>query len=133
MLKKALLTAAAASLALVFTGCSSFQTATNLNGVQLSTDPSRTAVAHVHAEIWGVYIFGSIPIFTGSTIMPERCAMFEDNVTIPRTIGMATKLTKARLNAQYLDALQSESSSCWLFPTLIFWYKSIQVSGNALR
>ena len=133
MLKKAFLTAAAASLTLVFAGCSSFQTATNLNDVKLSPAPDRTTVAHVHGEVWGIYLLGCIPFFTGSTITPERCALFEDNVTVPRTVGMVTKTTQARLNAPYLDNLQSESTSCWLFPTILFWYKSIQVSGNALR
>ena len=133
MLKKALFTAAAASLALVFAGCSSFQTATNLNDVKLSTDPERTTVAHVHGEVWGIYLLGCIPFFTGSTITPERCALFEDNVTIPRAAGMVTKTAQARLNAPYLADMQSETTSYWLFPTILFWYKSIQISGNALR
>ena len=59
--------------------------------------------------------------------------MFEDNVTIPRAVGMVAKTSQARLNAQYLDNLTTEKTSVWLAPTLLFWYKSIQVSGNALR
>ena len=82
---------------------------------------------------WVMIFVNIYHFFTGSTITPERCSIFEDNVTVPRAVGMVTKTTQARLNAPYLDNLQSESTSCWLFPTILFWYKSIQVSGNALR
>lgn len=133
MLKQFAAAVAALVLGAFFAGCSSFQTATNLNDVKLTTEPGKTSIAHVHGEVWGVYLLGVIPFFTGSTITPGSCAMFENNVTVPRAVGMVTKTTQSRLNAPYLTDLQSEKTSVWLFPTVLFWYKSIAVSGNALR
>ena len=133
MLKKIFLAAAAAALSVVFASCSSFNTAANLNDMKLSTNPNVTTIAHVNGEVWGVYLLGVIPFFSGSTATPDRCVMFEDTVTIPRTVGMVVKTSQARLNAQYLDNMTTEKTSTWLFPTLLFWYKSIQISANAMR
>lgn len=132
MLKKIFL-AAAAAMSAVFASCSSFDTAANLNNMKLSTDPNVTAIAHVNGEVWGVYLLGVIPFFSGSTVMPERCTMFEDNVTVPRAVGMVIRTSQARLNAQYLDNLSTQKTSTWIMPSLLFWYKSVQVSANAMR
>ncbi len=133
MLKKIFLAVSAAAVCMSFTACSSFSTAANLNGMKLTTNPQRTTLAHVHAEITGVYLLGVIPFFTGSAIQPEKCAAFEDNVTVPRAVGLLTKTAHDRMAASYIEDVQTEKTSVWLAPTILFWYKSIQVSGNALK
>ncbi|MBR2435856.1 MAG: hypothetical protein IKB22_10345 [Lentisphaeria bacterium] len=134
ILKKFMLAAAGVAAALALAGCSSFTAADNLNNVQIAPKSSPdTYQAHIHAEVWGIYLMGVIPVFTGSTVSPGRCAVFEDTVNIPSTIGMTTKLTKARMNTEKIYDLQSETTSTWLSPTILFWYKAVQVSGNISR
>ena len=134
MMKKMMLAVLAAATVIAMTGCSSFTSAANLNQVKIvpGVQP-QDYQAHVHAEVWGVYIFSAIPLFSGSTVTPGRCTFFNDTVNVPSAVGMVTKMTRKRLNSDKIYNLQSTTDSSWLIPTGLFWYKSVQVSGNVSR
>ena len=57
ILKKFMLAAAGVAAALALAGCSSFTAADNLNNVQIAPKSSPdTYQAHIHAEVWGIYL-----------------------------------------------------------------------------
>lgn len=129
-----MLAALAAVSVIAMTGCSSFQTAANLNRVKIIPGAqAQDYQAHINAEVWGVYLLGAIPMFTGSTLTPGRCTFFNDTVNVSSAVGMATKLTRSRLNADKIYDLQTTTDCAWIIPSGIFWYKSVQVSGNVYR
>lgn len=134
MMKKMMLAALAAVTVVAMTGCSSFSSAANLNRVKIipGAQPHEYQ-AHINAEVWGVYLLGVIPMFSGSTVTPGRCTFFNDTVNVPSVVGMATKMARARLNCDKLYNLQSTVECNWIIPSGIFWYKGVQVSGNVSR
>ena len=132
MLKKVMIAAAAAVVALSFTACSSIQVATTLNNEKITTAENATSLAHINGEIWGIYLF-SIPLFTGSSTQPGRCADFSDTVQVDNAVSKVTKNAHTDFEATTVEGLTSERSSTWLLPFLVLWYDSVQVSGNAIR
>ena len=67
MAKKFFMAAMAAVLAVTFTACSSISTGTTVHGMKLSDSDVTTVPVHVNGEIWGVYLFGILPLMTGSS------------------------------------------------------------------
>ena len=132
MLRKIMIAAVAAVVALSFTACSSLQVATTLNNEKITTAENATSLAHINGEIWGIYLF-SIPLFTGSSTQPGRCAIFTDTVQVDNAVSMVTKKALNDFEATTVTDLTSERSSTWLLPFLVIWYNSVQVSGNAIR
>ena len=53
MLRKIMIAAVAAVVALSFTACSSLQVATTLNNEKITTAENATSLAHINGEIWG--------------------------------------------------------------------------------
>ena len=129
MIKKAVMILAAAAMVAGLTACSSVETATNLNNVNLSVNGSDTSLAHLNGQVWGVYFLNLLPLFTGSTSKPGNCEAFRDTVKIENAIRMITKKA-ANLDATRLVDLYSMKSNFWLFP---FTVKTIDVSGNAVK
>ena len=132
MFRKIMISAAAAAAALAFTACSSIQVATTLNNEKITTVENATSLAHLNGEIWGIYLF-SIPLFSGSSTQPGKCAIFTDTVQIDNAVSMVTKKAAAEFEATTVENLTSERTSTWIFPFLVIWYNSVQVSGNAIR
>ena len=132
MLRKIMIAAVAAVAALSFTACSSIQVATTLNNEKITTAENATSLAHLNGEIWGIYLF-SIPLFTGSSTQPGRCAVFSDTVQVDNAVSMITKKALTDFEATTVEGLTSQRSSTWLLPFLVLWYDSVQVSGNAIR
>lgn len=128
-MKRILMTAVSAALALAFTACSSVRTGTNLHEIKLTETDNVQTIAHMHADVWGVYLFGILPLFTGSTTTPGACAVFKDTVRLDNAVSMITKKA-VNLDASRLLSLTSESTCVWL---LIVSVKDVQVSGNAVR
>ena len=127
MLKKMIAAGAAVAVAAALAGCSSVDTGTTLNGQKL-TLPDSTNVAHINGYTWGIYFFG-LPLFTGSTKAPGTCAIFSDTVQVDNVTHMLTKKSKD-LGATHLVDLQSNRNSTWF---ILFSYKEIQASGNAVK
>lgn len=132
MLRKAMLFVMAAVAASVFVACSSVQTGSVLNNQKLTTDANYESMGHVHAKIWGIYLL-SLPVFTGSSNSSGRCTMFNDTVTVNNAVDLATKVARTKLNGSVVTDMTSETTSVWLIPTALFWYESVEVSGNVLK
>ena len=119
----------AVTLSVLFTACSSVSTGTNLHDMKLSESNDLETIAHLNGDVWGVYLFGILPLFTGSTATPGTCAVFKDTVRIDNAVSMLSKKA-ADLEASRVTDLSSATSSSWLF---LISLKSVQVSGNALK
>ena len=123
MLKKAIAALALCAAA----GCSSLQTAQNLNGQSLS-DVGDT-IGHVNGSAWGVYVLW-IPILTGSTESPGNIAVFQDTVNVDAVVNMVTAKS-AEMGASSTTDLQSTAGGFWIWP--VFVIKDVSASGNAIR
>jgi len=128
-MKKVFAAAMAVTLSVLFTACSSVTTGTNLHDMKLSEGNDLQTIAHLNGDVWGIYLFGILPLFTGSTATPGSCAVFKDTVRLDNAVSMLTKKAAA-LDASRVTDLSSATSSAWLF---LISMKSVQVSGNALK
>ena len=131
MMKKLACIAACVISAVALTACSSFEIASNTNEVKFTTTDAET-LAHVNADIWGVYVFG-LPVISGSSVEPGKCVVFSDTVDTSNAISFLTRNARMRLNATTITDVQTERTTGWLVPTLFFFYRDIQVSGNVVK
>ena len=130
-MKKLLAVLVAAATAAVMAACSSIEVATTFNNQKITEAPNAVCVAHLNAEIWGIYLF-NLPLFSGSSKQPGRCAIFTDTVRVDNAVSMLTRRA-ANDEATTIANLQSDRTSCWLPIFLVLWYNEVQVSGNAIR
>ena len=113
------------SLSIVFlivfsAGCASVQVSEKFNGMEL--DGSQRAV-HISGVTWGLYLFSTFPVF-----VPRDSG----GVSLDAAMNMVT--SKARdVGAIRIVDLESQRVSKWIPHTLVFWYKEVQVSANAVR
>ena len=131
MMKKLACLAACVISAVALSACSSFEIGSNTNDVKFTTTDAET-LAHVNADIWGVYVFG-LPVISGSSVQPGKCVVFSDTVDTANAISFLTYNAKRRLNATTITDVQTERTTGWLLPTVFFFYRDIQVSGNVLK
>ena len=129
MAKKFFMAAMAAVLAVTFTACSSISTGTTVHGMKLSDSDVTTVPVHVNGEIWGVYLFGILPLMTGSSAAPGSMTLFKDTVRVDNAVSMLTKRAKD-MEANRVNDVTSFKTSTWL---LLFAVKEVQVSGKALK
>ena len=130
-MKKILAVLVMVTAAAVMTACSSIEVATTFNNQKITDTPNAVCVAHLNAEIWGIYLF-NLPLFSGSSKQPGRCAIFTDTVRVDNAVSMLTRKA-ASDEATTIADLSSERTSCWLPIFLVLWYNEVQVSGNAIR
>ena len=130
-MKKMLAILAVSAVAAMMTACSSIESATTLNNVKITEVPNAACVAHLNGDIWGIYLF-NLPLFSGSSKQPGRCAVFTDTVRVDNAVSMLTKKAASE-DATTVTDLTSERTSCWIPIFLVLWYKDVQVSGNAIR
>lgn len=130
-MKKILAVLATAAVAAVMTACSSIEAATTFNNQKITEAPNAVCVEHLNAEIWGIYLF-NLPLFSGSSKQPGRCAVFTDTVRVDNAVAMLTKKA-AKDDATTIADLSSERTSCWIPIFLVIWYREVQASGNAIR
>lgn len=131
MMKKLACLAACVISAVALSACSSFEIGSNTNDVKFTTSDAET-LAHINADIWGVYVFG-LPVISGSSVQPGKCVVFSDTVDTANAISFLTYNAKRRLNATTITDVQTERTTGWLVPTVFFFYRDIQVSGNVLK
>ncbi len=128
-MKRIFISCCAFSIA-ILTACSSFDTATELNGVKLSTSANQESLANVNAKIWGIYVFG-LPMITGSSREDGKCIAMSDTVTVNAVTSFITRQAKMKLAATTLENYTTERTSCWIPP--FFSYQSVVASGNVLK
>ena len=131
MMKKLACLAVCVLSAIGLSACSSFEIATNTNGVKLTADEGETR-GHVNADIWGIYVFG-LPVISGRSVEPGKCVVFSDTVDTSNAISFLTRNAQQKLNASTIVDVTSERTTGWLVPTVFFFYRDIQVSGNVLK
>ena len=131
MMKKLACIAACVISAIALTACSSFEIGSNTNEVKFTTTDAET-LAHVNADIWGVYVFG-LPVISGSSVEPGKCVVFSDTVDTSNAVSFLTRNARKKLNATTITDVQTERTTGWLVPTVFFFYRDIQVSGNVLK
>ena len=131
MMKKLACIAACVISAVALSACSSFEIGSNTNDVKFTTTDAET-LAHVNADIWGVYVFG-LPVISGSSVEPGKCVVFSDTVDTGNAISFLTRNARKKLNATTITDVQTERTTGWLVPTVFFFYRDIQVSGNVLK
>ena len=131
MMKKLACLAACVISAVALSACSSFEIGSNTNDVKFTTTDAET-LAHVNADIWGVYVFG-LPVISGSSVEPGKCVVFSDTVDTSNAVSFLTRNARKKLNATTIVDVQSERTTGWLVPTVFFFYRDIQVSGTVLK
>jgi hypothetical protein len=132
MMKKLACLAVCVLSAIGISACSSFEIGANTNDVKFTTDSNVETLGHVNADIWGVYVFG-LPVISGSSVEPGKCVVFSDTVDTSNAISFLTRNARKKLNATTITDVQSERTTGWLVPTLFFFYRDIQVSGNVVK
>ena len=130
-MKKILAVLAAVAVTAAMTACSSIEFATTFTNQKITEAPNAVCVEHLNAEIWGIYLF-NLPLFSGSSKQPGRCAIFTDTVRVDNAVSVLTKKATDD-GANTIVDLASERTSCWLPFFLVLWYNEVQVSGNAIR
>jgi uncharacterized membrane protein (DUF441 family) len=120
-------------LCLILCGCASVDVATVLNDQKLTANDD-TPVAHLHGTNWGIYILPFIPIISGNTSDPKSISLFSNEVSVESVVTMVTAKSRD-LGATKTVDLQSTTTSLWLgpVPLPVFWYKSVEVTGNAIK
>ena len=129
-MKKTVLVMAMAGIAMMFfVGCASIQTAQKFNGQKIDLNAAQE-VAHINGDNWGIYCLW-IPLFAGST---EKIGSVEflgaDNVKVGPVVDLVTAESKKMGATKTLD-IQSSASSSYIPP--VFFFKEVQVSGNAVK
>ena len=74
-----------------------------------------------------------LPLFSGSSVEAGKSALFTDTVTVNNAVDLVTKEAKNRMNGTVVADLSSETTTVWLIPTALFWFKSVEASGNVLK
>lgn len=130
-MKKVVVVLAAAAVAMLIQGCASTQVADRLNGQKISNAPKTDNVAHVHGSNWGIYCL-NIPLLSGCVDNPGSIVWLKDTVNVPEVTRMVTAKSK-ELGADSTVDLKSNASSLWIMPTLVLFFREVEVSGNATK
>ena len=130
-MKKILAALVTVSAAVVMSACSSIEVATTFNNQKITPVQNAVCVEHLNADIWGIYLF-NLPLFSGSSKQPGRCAIFSDTVQVDNAVSMLTRKATDD-GANTIVDLSSERTGCWLPIFLVLWYYDVQVSGNAIK
>ncbi|MBR2345586.1 MAG: hypothetical protein IKA71_07380 [Lentisphaeria bacterium] len=127
MFKKIMMIGLAAVTAVLFTGCSSLQTAgkNDFNGLDLTT--KGTPVAHISATTHGLYLLW-IPLITGSSTQLGMPCFLEDTVSCEAITKMVTAEAQKQGGKEVIDLVTQSSSS-----GLLFQYKVTTASGTAIK
>ncbi|MFA6566976.1 MAG: hypothetical protein WCS96_02075 [Victivallales bacterium] len=129
MIKKLIALCLTASLFIVV-GCASVQTAQKLNDQKLTTG-GEVSIGNVNASNWGLYLLW-IPVLTGDTDKVGSIAFVKDTVNTESVVAVATKKAKDMGATKSVD-LNTSTSSIWIMPLFVVFFKSVQVSTNAVK
>ena len=130
-MKKMLLLPVAVLAMMVLAGCTSVNVAPKFNSLQ---KPGSQAIpaAHINVDIDGLYLFGFLPIWTGSAAEDGYAAIFTKTVKLENAVSLLTRVARNEYNAREITDLNSSINSVFFLPPL-FSYKSIELSGTAYR
>ncbi len=127
--RKLSLPLAAGMVCAVLSGCTSVKTVRNFHDMNIDASPRTEPVAQIEAKMNGFYLFGALPIFTGSKSRAGACAVFSDSVNLEYTYFHMMR-TARKLGANTLiNATTRESSTNFLF---LFSMRSVECGGTAV-
>jgi len=121
--------AGAAALALTLAaGCATVQTARDFGG--MAADGGSRPVATVAAENYGYYLFGSIPLISGSPKYPNAvsCRLFTETVTLQNNLDMIAQTVKAERGSKLANVKTTEDWS-GSFSFWIIWRRTLFTSA----
>jgi len=131
MIKKYISPLLISLILIFFSTCSSIRLSKGENTKNFElTDEN--PVVHINAEIWGVHMFDEIPLFSGAYVKVGRTKIFSSTATIQNVMTIIENKAK-EIGATRIIDISSTSISSWQTPTLIFWYKEVQISATAVR
>lgn len=111
-------------------GCAGVDMGKQLNGMQI-TEGAGAPVAHINANSWGFYFLPIFPLIVGDTTRTQGgIAFLMDTCKVEPVVNMLTRAAKEQ-GATKVVAMNSAKVSFWIPP--FFWYKSCEVSGNAVK
>ena len=113
------------------TGCSSVESGTKFSGMYV-TENKAVPVAHINGNVWGAYLFGVMPFLAGNTFNVGKSAYFKDTINVGDAVSMVTRAARGLEATKVID-IQTSYTTEWLWYSLIFWKKEIQVSGTAIK
>lgn len=133
MMKKLLAKVCAAALLVTFmlSGCSSVEHTAKFNTLGVAATPVR-AVSHLNSTIYGYYLFGIVPVLSGSVGRSDTTALFTDTVTLDNALLQMNLKAKAMGASRVID-LESNIASEWIWYSLLFSRKEVQISGTAIE
>ena len=129
-MKKIMMLLLCAGMLAVLTGCTSVVTTNRFNDMRMG-NPKTNQLVQVNAEIWGVYLFGFLPLFAGSATVPGNTTLFTNTVRLDYGVLQATNAAR-NMDATKIETMNTMFSSMTLFPFLLT-EKSIQVSLTASK
>ncbi|MDD2404028.1 MAG: hypothetical protein PHI56_05765 [Victivallaceae bacterium] len=112
-------------------GCSHVAATNRLNNMRFQDAP-RNEVFHINSQIYGVYLFGVLPIFSGSANAADKTSVFTDTVRLDYATLLATAAAR-ELQATRLKDINSRIDSHMIFPFFFLSYKSVEVNVTAVK
>lgn len=116
------------------TGCSNIRATNNFNGQGLAT-ANATPVAHINARINGCFIFGFIPLWSGSAENPGSFNIFSNNVKVSNVVWLVVNKSKDIGGTKVVDLKTVyEEKPVWvIIPMFLMNIRECQASGNSLK
>lgn len=118
-------------ISLALSGCSSVDTASSPNGLDITARDDEKQISHLQATIWGYYLFGFIPLASGDPAYIGTTSFFTDTVRLDRTMDMLSMKAKA-LGSNRLENVSAHSTSTGLWSFGLVWYAEQQISATAV-
>jgi hypothetical protein len=115
------------------TSCTSYDVADlpSLNGQKIETTNAEP-IAHINTDLYGYYLFNVWPIITADPRASAGFALFTDTISEENAVYAMTLKAK-ELGANKVTNIKSTFDNTGVFTLFISWYKSYQVSGNAIK
>lgn len=129
-MKKLTLFVMAAVLGSVLAGCTTVETTSKFNNISLYTGTGEKAIAHIHARITGIYIFG-LPFIVGSAAGDGKCAFFMNTQKDEHVVNLLTREAKSK-GASRLANLNTSYSEDFIFANMIS-KRTFQGDGIAVQ
>ena len=121
--------AAALSLSVFLTGCTTVESTQKFNRMGLGT-PNEKAVCQTYVEISGLFFLG-LPIFVGSPHGDGEWTMCRYNLTAENVTYLLTREAKSRKAARVVNVNINRTKNIMMMGLMT--YETIQASGTGVR
>ncbi len=129
-MKKMMVAAAAAAL-VAFSGCTTVDVSRKFNALSVG-EGNKRPTTHISARMNGWYLFGFLPLFTGSARTPGCSAIFRDTVSVDNLVLLMTATARSNQGVRVLDLQTSESSSFVPMGLPLLEIRRVEGSCNAV-